>query len=51
MEAWNCSKKPNDCPYRFDYRRCIKLNCPYPNEYALKEASLFYGYSFSIYIR
>lgn len=40
-EVWNCSKEPNDCPYRFDYRGCIKVNCPFPYEYALKEASLF----------
>lgn len=40
-EVWNCSKKPNDCPYRLDYRGCLKVNCPFPNEYVLKEASLF----------
>ena len=27
-----CTKGLTECPYRYDYRGCIK-NCPFPNEY------------------
>lgn len=37
MIDWNCSKKPNECQYRFDYRGCNKENCRFPNEYGKKE--------------
>ena len=40
MSYWECSKKPEECPYRVDYRGCIKENCKYPNEYKKKE--IFY---------
>ncbi|EKQ56699.1 MULTISPECIES: hypothetical protein [unclassified Clostridium] len=28
-----CTKEVAECAYRFDYRRCNKGNCPFPNEY------------------
>lgn len=39
--VWDCNKKPEECPYRWDYRGCIKENCPFPYEYEQKEAYLF----------
>ena len=40
-DIWNCHKKPEECTYRFDYRGCIKENCPFPHEYKQKETCLF----------
>lgn len=37
---WECSKKPDECPYRYDYRGCIKENCPFPYEYSYKDRCL-----------
>lgn len=36
MKRWECSKKPNECPYRFDYRGCTEKNCSFPEEYSNK---------------
>ena len=40
-DIWNCNKKPEECPYRWDYRGRIKENCPFPYEYEQKEAYIF----------
>ena len=36
MNHWECSKKPSECPFRIDYKGCIKSNCPFPEEYIRK---------------
>lgn len=36
MKKWECSKKPSECPYRFDYRGCNENNCNFPEEYSKK---------------
>ena len=28
-----CSKSVNECSYRYDYRGCNKIRCPFANEY------------------
>ncbi len=33
MGFYSCSKKPEECPYRFDYRGCKIENCKYPEEF------------------
>ena len=40
-DFWECDKKPNECPYRYDYRGCTKQNCPFPHIYIQKEAFIF----------